>query len=59
MAERELTDSEPVVTVETQRQIDALCDEFEQAFRDGGNPRIEDYPRRLPDTCRPRVLRGR
>ena len=57
MAERELTDSEPAVTVETQRQIDALCDEFEQAFRDGENPRIEDYPRRLPDTCRPRVLR--
>ncbi len=57
MPERELRDSATQISVESQRRIDSLCNEFERAFRGGENPLIEDYLERLREPLRPHLLR--
>ena len=39
------------------RRIDALCIEFEKAWRDGKGPRIESYLQRMCEPDRPDLLR--
>ena len=57
MPERDLRDSATQVSVESQRRIDSLCNEFERAFRASETPLIEDYLERLPEPLRPDLLR--
>ena len=38
-------------------RIDALCDRFEDAWRQGGRPRLEDFLPAVPGPERPALLR--
>jgi WD40 repeat protein/serine/threonine protein kinase len=39
------------------RQLDQVCDRFEQAWVEGGIPRLEEYLEQLPTAGRPALLR--
>jgi serine/threonine protein kinase len=39
------------------RQVDAVCDRFEEACRAGERPRAEDYAHEVPELARPALLR--
>jgi hypothetical protein len=42
--------------VDLLRQIDALCAEFERAWKGDESPPIEDYVPRVPEQARPTAL---
>ena len=44
------------VSVDALRKIDEACDSFEQEWRQGKQPRLEDYLRRSDAPLRPRLL---
>jgi hypothetical protein len=48
-------DRQPL-SLEVERQIDRLSDEFERAWKAGQTPRIEDYLDRVPAVGRLRLL---
>ena len=45
-----------IPSVESLRQIDQICQDFESSWRSGTAPRIEDYLRNAPLTVRTRLL---
>ena len=45
------------IPLELEREIDKLCDEFEQALEAGAQPRIEDYLQRITTAGRDELLR--
>ncbi|MDA1051276.1 MAG: protein kinase [Planctomycetota bacterium] len=51
-----LSRSEDNLPLELEEQIDRLCDDFEKAWRDGQQSRIEDYLTKLADVPRTIVL---
>ena len=53
---RSLSGSADNLPLELEEQIDRLCDDFEKAWRDGQQPRIEDYLTKLADVPRKILL---
>ena len=51
-----LSRSEDNLPLELEEQIDRLCDDFEKAWRDGEQPRIEEYLAKLADAPRSTLL---
>jgi serine/threonine-protein kinase len=47
----------PALPVELARQVDRVCDEFEDAWAAGGRPRPEDFLDRAPEPARAALLR--
>ena len=49
--------SDGTISLELQRRIDNLCDEFREGLRTGNQPRIEDALGKLPTEARGIALR--
>jgi hypothetical protein len=49
--------SPPRIPSDIQRQIDACCQRFEQAWQCGAAPRMEDFLHTLPQAGRDQLLR--
>jgi hypothetical protein len=48
---------EPSLPLAQARQVDAVCNQFEMAWKAGQRPRIEDYLGDIPEPPRAAVLR--
>ena len=49
--------TDPALSLECERHIDQVCDEFERAWKSGQQPRIEDFLAKAPQSARTSQLR--